>query len=107
MSVPPEVRVRGRSALGLEGGVDDSPITGETCRLDEFVVPLHGELLACFVDERFDEGVEVARIKARRAGRQTTWHVEMPDDLHAVVVRDLARLGALAITAALDREIDD
>src|SRR3954454_21237716 len=79
-----------RSGLGLEGRVDDGPVTRQAGRLDEFVVPLHGELLGRLVDERLHEGVEVARIEARRAGGQAARHVEVADDLHAAVVRDLA-----------------
>src|SRR4051812_34914670 len=64
------------SGLRLEGRVDDAPVAGQAGRLDEFVVPLHGELLRGLVDERLHEGVEVARIEAGGAGRQTARHVE-------------------------------
>src|SRR5919112_5884646 len=94
----------GRLGLRLEGGVDDSPVARETRRLDEFVVPLHGELLRRLVDERFDEGVEVARVKTRRRIGETARHVQMADDFDAVVLRDLARLGRFTVAAALNRK---
>ena len=94
-------------ALGWKRGVDDGAVAGQARRLDEFVVPLHGELLRRLVDERLDEGVEVARVEARRRVGEAARHVEVADDLDAVVLRHLAGLGDFAVAAALDREVDD
>ena len=87
--------------------MDDGAVAGQAGRLDEFVVPFHGERLRLLVDERLDEGVEVARVEARGGRGEAARHVEVADDLDAVVVDHLAGLGDLDIAAALDREVDD
>ena len=49
-------------------------------------------LLGLLVDQRLDEGVEVARVEAGGGGGEAARHVEVADDLDAVVVHHLAGL---------------
>src|SRR5882724_6823292 len=94
------------SGFRLKVRMNDRAILGQGGGLDQFVVPLHRERLGRFVDQRFDEGKQVARIKARGRGRDAAGEIGDADDLHAVEVHGFAASSALDIAAALNREID-
>src|ERR1700732_139723 len=49
--------------------MNDGAVFCQCGGLDQFVVPLHRERLGRFVDQRLDEGKQIARIEARRGGR--------------------------------------
>src|ERR1700733_4098289 len=61
-----------RDAQGLFGrevGMHNRAAAGEARRLHQLIVPIDGKRLGLFVDQRFDEGVEVTRIESGRGGR--------------------------------------
>src|SRR5712664_375461 len=87
----------------LEVRMNDGAVLRQRGGLDEFVVPIHRQGLGRFVDQRLDEGKQVARIQARRRGRYAARKVRNADDLHAIYLDDFAALDALDIAAALDR----
>src|SRR5918998_3671974 len=84
------------SSRRLEGRVDDRALAGEAGRLHQLVVPFHRDGLAFLVDQRLDERVEVLRVEARRRGGAAPRHVEVADDLHAVMLHHLTRFGEFA-----------
>src|SRR5690349_12422347 len=93
--------------LWLEVRMHHGAVTREQRRLDQFVVPVDGELLLFFVDQGFDEGQQVLRIERRGGRRQSSRDIEMTDNLDAADLRYLARFGAFDISATLDSKVDD
>src|SRR4029453_3653245 len=86
----------GRASRGIlrrEARMHDGAVARQHGRLDDLVVPFDGELLLLLVDERLEEIVEVLGVEARRGGGDAARHVEVADDLDAIDVRHLARLG--------------
>src|SRR6202158_4805108 len=90
----------------LEVRMNDGAVFSQRGVLDQFVVPLHRQRLGRFVDQRLDEGKQVARIKARRRGRDAARKIRSADDLHAIDLNGFATLHAFDIAAALDRKTD-
>src|SRR6266481_1133788 len=90
----------------LEVRMNDGAVLGERGGLDQFVVPIHCQSLGRFVDQRLDEGKQVARIEARRRSRHAARKIRNADDLNAIYIDGFAALHTLDITTALDREID-
>ena len=86
--------------------MNDGAVLGQRGGLDQFVVPLHRKRLGRFVDQRLDEGKQIARIQARGRGGDAARDIGKADDLDAADIGDFAGPGALDIAAALDREID-
>ncbi len=83
-------------------------VMGEHGGLHQLVFHIDGEHLLLLVDHGLKEGVEVLRIEQRSGCSDTTGHIKMADDLHAIGGGDdLTRLRAFHIAATLDREIDD
>ena len=74
-----------QAAIAAGSRVHDRAVAGQQRRLDELVVPVDRERLVVLVDQGLDEGVEVARVERRGGGGEAARHVEMADDLHAVV----------------------
>ena len=87
----------GQSGLRLEGGMDDRAVAGKAGRLDEFIVPLHGELLRRLVDERLDEGVQVARVQAGCVSATRPGTLRWPTTFTPFVVRPPRPAGDFAL----------
>jgi len=69
--------------------MDDLAVAREVGGLDQIVVPLDGDLLRRLVDQRLDEGVEVASVERGGAGGDAARNVEITDDLDAIRLCDL------------------
>src|SRR6185295_8052695 len=91
----------------LEARVHYGAVLGERGRLDDLVVPGNGKLLLLLVDQDIEEGDEVLGVEARGRRREAPRDIRVADDRDAIDMRDFARLHALDIAAALDREVDD
>ena len=85
----------------------DGAVAGQHGGLDQFVVPVDGELFLFLVDQRFDEGDEVAGKELAGAGGEAAGHVGVAHDGHHVVDDDLSGLRQFAVAAAFGRQIDD
>ena len=86
--------------------MDDGAVLGQRGGFHQFVVPVDRERLVRLVDHRLDEVEQIARIKAGGRLRDAAGDVGIADDLDAIDIDDLARLGALDIAAAFDGEVD-
>src|SRR5262249_60944813 len=98
---------RSRGTLGRKAWMNDGAVARERRRLHDLVVPLDRERLRVLVHQNFEEGEKDLGVQARSGRGDAAWHVAMTDDLDAARFHHFARLGELAIAAALDREIDD
>ena len=67
--------------------MDERTVLGEQGRLDDLVVPIDGKRLVRLVDERVDEGQEVARVKRRGRRGETAGDIEIAEDGNAVIGR--------------------
>src|SRR5260221_425181 len=95
---------RGRGGGGHRGRptkllVHQAAAGGQQGRLDDLVGPVELQLLGLLVDQRRQEGQQVAGVEAARIRRDPARHVGMGDQLHAVLDDDLAMHGQLAIAA--------
>ena len=86
--------------------MDDGAVFGQRGRLDQFVVPIHGQRLVRLVDHGLDEVEQVARIKSGGRGRNTAGDIGIADDLDAIDFGDFAGFRAFNVAAALDGKID-
>ncbi len=79
---------------------------GEKRRLHQLFFRVNLQDFAFLIDQRFDKGDQVARIKLRGAGRDAARHVEIADNLDAIHVGNFTGNSAFDIAAALNRQID-
>ncbi len=81
--------------------MNDLAVAREVGRLDQFVVPVDLDRLRRLVEQRLDEGVEVARVERRGACRDAAGNVGMADDLDAVCFHHLPCPRPFHVAAAL------
>lgn len=83
-------------------------VMGKHGGLHQLVFHVYGEHLLLLVDHGLKEGVKVFGVKQRSGCGDTTGHVEMADDLHAIGrCNNLTCLRAFHIATTLHRQIDD
>ena len=73
---------------------------------DNFIFPIQGQCLFLFIEKRINEIEQIAREKLRRIARQAARHIIMRHQLHALMLGHFTGFGQFAITALLDRQID-
>src|SRR5580700_7350854 len=72
----------------LEIRMNDRAVTGEYGGFHNIVVPVDGERFGLFIDQDFQERIEVPGVKARRRRGEPAGYVAIADDFDAVDVRN-------------------